>query len=333
MTPVMKRILLDKESLSAEGGLVIALGFFDGIHVGHQKLINWTVTLARQWGYSPALFTFSRHPLEVIHSGLCFPYLSSMNEKHCIARELGIEYFITIDFSEEFSRLSPREFVSDILRDRLDGRVFVVGRDYRFGFHGSGNRETLEKLASEFGGKVHSTEDVTIAGQRVSSTGIREAIMGGNMELARKCLGRWYNLSGEVKQGKKRGRGLGFPTANLDLPSDRVMPRPGVYGVFVRAGEQVYPGAAHVGERPTFRESSYNLEVHLLNYSGDLYGREITVYFVRHLRDTVDYETPELMIRQIQKDVGRCREILVPMSQRKILENIPCPGDVSIAFK
>jgi riboflavin kinase/FMN adenylyltransferase len=304
--------------------MVIALGFFDGLHLGHQKLISRAVSTAAQLKVPSALLTFRRHPLEVIHHGLCFPYLSSMREKHCICRMLGLDYFIDLDFTKNLSRQTPEEFVRGTLLERLGGKVFVVGPDYRFGYRMTGGVEKLEELTAPGNAGVIVVPDLKKYGVKVSSTAIREAVMGGNLGFAADCLGRWYSLTGEVRHGKGRGRNLGIPTANLDLPHDRVMPRPGVFSVFVYLGGRIHKGVGHVGDKPTFNENTYNLEVHLFDFDGDIYGKEITTFFVRHMRDTLSFESPAQMMRQIEADLAGCRDFLGTISRREIRRKAPC---------
>lgn len=313
-----------------ERELSVALGFFDGIHLGHQKLITRAVERAREAGIASALFTFRRHPLEVIHHGLCFPYLSSMDEKLCVARSLGLDYFIDVDFTEDFSHMKPENFVEDILMEKLKGKILIVGNDYRFGYRASGNVYKLRQLARAFDSEVVALEDVKVDGLRISSTGIREAIMGGNLEYAARCLGRWYSIRGTVKSGSQRGRRMGFPTANVDLPSHRVMPRPGVYGVFVRHKNQIHPGAGHVGDRPTFNEPTYNLEVNLFDFDGDLYGVKLDTYLVRHVRDTREFDDPIQMARHISEDISRCRKLLSEIDYSLVLKYIPCADKMEV---
>ena len=156
--------------------------------------------------------------------------------------------------------------------------------------------------------------------------------MGGNLKKAAKCLGRWYSLSGEVKKGSSRGAKMGVPTANLDLPYDRVMPRPGVYCCYIYYNGTLYQGIGHVGDKPTFDERKYNLEVHILDFEERLYGSELIVFLIKHVRDTVKFDSPEKMMVQIRRDIKECRELFSKMTGKMIKQNIPCPENYEFGF-
>jgi riboflavin kinase / FMN adenylyltransferase len=301
----------------------LALGFFDGIHLGHATLINVTVGEARKRGIVSAISTFRRHPFEILHKNLCFPYINTLEEKHSLAQAVGVDYFIDMDFSAEFSRLSPQEFLQNVVRDKLRARVLVVGNDYHFGKDAAGDVELLKKIAEPEGIKVIVVDDVMVNNEKISSTGIREMIIGGYVDIASHHLGRWYSLDGIVKSGEKRGRILGIPTANLDLPHNKIMPRPGVYCIFAAVSGKVYPGAAHVGNRPTFQEEKYNVEVHIFDFNENLYGETIRVFFLKHLRDTVSFESTDAMMSQIAKDLEDCQDYFGKIKKEDIEQYIP----------
>jgi riboflavin kinase/FMN adenylyltransferase len=307
----MEVIQLDKPDCirnlhNMDKNTVLALGFFDGIHIGHQKLLRRGKEIALEQNLYSSLLTFKNHPIEVLHPGLCFPYLTTVDEKIHIAKMFGLDYFFIIDFTREFSILSPEAFLNDILRCALRGEIFVVGKDYRFGFAAAGDVDYLKEISSAFAGRVEVVDNVITAYGKVSSNFIRESIMSGRMKRANLNLGYWYSIEGIVKPGKQIGEKLGIPTANLSIPIDKANPRPGVYCVLVMVDKVMYEGICHIGDQPTFNGTDYTIEVHLFRFSGNLYGKKLRVFFLEHVRDTIKFPDAEAMLTQVHADICAC---------------------------
>jgi riboflavin kinase / FMN adenylyltransferase len=316
----MKVIHLETPEVLEED-TVLGLGFFDGLHRGHQKIVERVCEMARKKNIAGGLLTFRRHSLEVLHPGICFPYITNMEEKIHIARLLGLEYFIDMDFTREFSLISPNAFVEDILFRDARAKGLVVGKDYRFGYRASGNTEILKQVSVKHGAEVEVLDYIQTQDTKISSSLIRELIMSGDIEWANDSLGRWYSISGPVVGGKKRGRKLGVPTANITLPSDKVIPRPGVYCVMVLVNNIMYRGVANLGDRPTFDDEQFSAEVHLLQYSGNLYGKTLRVFFLKYLREIVKFPDEEKMVTQIRSDICVCQRYLETIASGDIEKN------------
>lgn len=300
----------------------LCLGFFDGIHLGHLKILDITRETGRRENLAPALFTFESHPLEVLNPGLCFPYLTTLEERKKIAFSEGIEYFISCEFTRDFASISPEDFIIDVILSKLRGKSLIVGADYHFGEGGRGDIKLLKKLAQKHGVNVVVVPEVKIEGEKISSTHIRESIMGGEIEKANHYLGRWYSIEGRVHRGKNRGKKLGIPTANLRIPDKKVIPRRGVYCVLCLLENHIYKGIGHVGNRPTFKEEDYNIEIHLFDFKKDIYSQKIRVFFINYIRDTLNFDNPWVMKKKINQDICVCREKLKDVTQEKILNNL-----------
>ncbi|MFP4496870.1 MAG: bifunctional riboflavin kinase/FAD synthetase [Vulcanimicrobiota bacterium] len=318
----MKIIDLVNIKHSIDTDLALALGYFDGIHLGHQKILKKTVDEARKAGIASGIFTFRQHPIEVLNPKLCFPYLTTLEEKQLLVKKTGIEYYIETDFTKVFSQLTPEHFVQRILLKKLNGKIFIAGRDYRFGHGGAGDVELFDKLLKPTSSKLVLVDKVNLDQLKISSTRIREALLMGYVDEANEMLGRWYSISGKVKPGKGVGRKLGIPTANIDIHQDKIFPRPGVYCVIVRVNQNIYCGIAHLGDKPTFKEHHYNLEVNIFDFNQDIYGKHIRVYFLNHIRDTSRYSTVDEMMGQINMDIEYCRTFLCSINEETINENI-----------
>jgi riboflavin kinase / FMN adenylyltransferase len=301
---------------------ILGLGFFDGIHRGHQKIIERVCRIAREKGIAGGLLTFRRHSIEVLHPYICFPYITTMEEKIHIAGVLGLDYLVDVEFTREFSLISPEAFVEDILLKRTRGKGFVVGRDYRFGFRAMGDAELLRQIASGHGLDMEIVDYISSHNMKIGSSLIRELIMGGDIELANDNLGRWYSISGPVVGGKKRGRRLGIPTANIMLPADKVIPRPGVYCVMVLVDGVMYQGVANLGDRPTFDEEQFNTEVHLFDFSGNLYGKNLRVFYLKNLREIIKFPDEGKMVTQIHSDICECQQYFKDIAQEEIRKNM-----------
>lgn len=293
---------LDAELKNKYPATVIALGTFDGLHLGHTDVINTARDYAERSGLKLAVFTFSNHPLALIRPDLVPVRIISAEEKIKLLESFGVDYLINIPFTEDFAALSPDEFL-----DRLacfNYRCLVVGENFTYGFLGSGKTETLERSGRKNGFDVIVRPLVKINGNVVSSTGIRNLIQAGHIEYANRMLGRAYAITGKIVHGEQRGRRLGFPTANIELlHGEMAVPAPGVYAVTVSIEGSIYEGMGNIGNNPTFNDVEHaRLEVNLFNCSRDLYGKTMSVQFHKYIRAEKKFSGVEELCRQIEED-------------------------------
>lgn len=289
-------------------GSIVTVGTFDGIHLGHWTILQEISERARVTERRSVLVTFEPHPLKVLRPELARQSLTTPVEKKEILAESGLDYAVFIAFNKVLSKYQPRQFVKEILVERLHVQELVIGHDHGFGRDRSGNVDTLRELGEELGFQVDVVEPVEVGGAVVSSTRIRNAVNAGRMDEVELCLGRLYSISGTVVYGEQRGRNLGYPTANLSLSDeDKLMPRPGIYAVQCRVDGERYSGALHLGPRPTFKGLSSSIEVHLLDFDRDIYGSEVAVEFVKFLREIVPFDSPQQLIAQMGKDAEAAR--------------------------
>lgn len=293
---------LDAELKNKYPATVIALGTFDGLHLGHTDVINTARDYAERSGLKLAVFTFSNHPLALIRPDLVPVRIISAEEKIKLLESFGVDYLINIPFTEDFAALSPDEFL-----DRLacfNYRCLVVGENFTYGFLGSGKTETLERSGRKNGFDVIVRPLVKMNGNVVSSTGIRNLIQAGHIEYANRMLGRAYSITGKIVHGEKRGRKLGFPTANIELlHGEMAVPAPGVYAVTASIEGSIYEGMGNIGNNPTFNDVEHaRLEVNLFNCSGDLYGKTMSVQFHKYIRAEKKFSGVEELCRQIEED-------------------------------
>lgn len=293
---------LDAELKNKYPATVIALGTFDGLHLGHTDVIDTAKDYAERSGLKLAVFTFSNHPLALIRPDLVPVRIISAEEKIKLLESFGVDYLINIPFTEDFAALSPDEFL-----DRLacfNYRCLVVGENFTYGFLGSGKTETLERSGRKNGFDVIVRPLVKMNGNVVSSTGIRNLIQAGHIEYANRMLGRAYAITGTIVHGEQRGRKLGFPTANIELlHGEMAVPAPGVYAVTASIEGSIYEGMGNIGNNPTFNDVEHaRLEVNLFNCSGDLYGKTMSVQFHKYIRAEKKFSVVEELCRQIEED-------------------------------
>lgn len=281
---------------------VIALGTFDGLHLGHNDVIRTAKEYAAKNGLKLAVFTFSNHPLSLIRPDLVPVRILSCEEKIKLLAAMGVDYLISIPFTEEFAALSPDEFLDGL--KQFNYRCLVVGENFTYGFLGSGKTETLERSGRKNGFDVIVRPLVKAGGNIVSSTGIRNLIQAGHIEYANEMLGRVYSITGQIVHGDERGRKLGFPTANIELlHGEMAVPAAGVYAVKAEIEGNVYNGMGNIGNNPTFNDVEHaRLEVNLFDCSGDLYGKTMKVYFYKYIRAEQKFSGVEELCRQIEND-------------------------------
>jgi riboflavin kinase/FMN adenylyltransferase len=289
---------------------VLTIGNFDGVHLGHQQIFRRVKEKAREIGGESIVYTFEPHPAEVLAPKLKPLLITPLEEKLRLIADQGMDITICANFSEEFAAQTPEDFVKKILYDQIKIRQLFVGHDYTFGRDRRGNIALLNEFGRKLGFNVEVVEAVRVEGWVVSSTLVRELIQKGELREAGKLLGRNYLFTGQVIHGHGRGsKKLGFPTANLK-PAGALFPKPGIYAVFAIYEGKRYAGVANLGWNPTFQDQKFSIEVHILNFNQDIYGRRLQVEFVERLRDEVIFRGPEELIVQIKKDIARARKVL-----------------------
>jgi riboflavin kinase/FMN adenylyltransferase len=284
------------------------VGTFDGVHLGHWSVLQEVARRGQAAGRRSVLVTFDPHPLKIVRPEHCPPLLTTAVEKKEILAESGLEYAVFIAFTRELSKYEPERFVKEILVDRLGVEELVIGYDHGFGKDRSGDPDTLTRIGKELGFTVDVVPPIQADGGAVSSSRIRAAIQRGDMREARACLGRFYSVRGVVVRGEGRGRQLGFPTANLSIgEGDKLIPPQGIYAVRASLRSGTYTGALHLGPRPTFEGSPPTIELHVLDFEGDLYGERVRVDFVSWLREIRPFATVEALVDQMREDVEAAR--------------------------
>ena len=285
---------------------VVALGMFDGVHLGHASVIRHAIDIAKKIGGTAIVFTFSNHPLTVIAPDDAPLMIGSKNLRREIFSDMGVDVLIEIPFTKDFSRKSPEEFL-ELLQEKISPAYVVTGPNYTFGRFGRGNGRMLLREAENFGFKAEVCQSFTVDRKIVSSTRIRALIAAGDLISANELLGRNFTYSGEVVNGDRRGRKIGFPTANLEISDQRAMLPNGAYIVNVKVRGKFFYGIANIGNNPTFKVAKRRLEVFIDNFSGDIYGEEIFVSFVSKLRDEKIFSTVEDLKTQQNEDLKAMR--------------------------
>lgn len=291
---------------------VVAVGVFDGVHKGHQKLIKKAVAAAKRFGSKSVVMTFSPHPVSVLHPKFELSLITSLGHKTKLIEALGVDVLIVIKFTKAFAFQSPEKFVKDYIADKLCPREIFVGDDFRFGSGRSGETGSFQAVASSYGIKVNVIKIVKNGDMKISSTDIRNLIKSGSLNKAKKLLGRHVSVEGRIVKGDARGRKLGFPTANI-VPDKEVIPPLGVYAVIVTIDDKKYAGVTNVGLCPVFRKNAENvtIETFIFDFNKNIYGKVIQVAFVKKLRDEMYFKTQEALIEKMRKDESKARRILL----------------------
>jgi riboflavin kinase/FMN adenylyltransferase len=294
--------------LPTDRGTVATVGTFDGVHLGHWSVLEEISRRADATGRRSVLVTFDPHPLRIVRPEHAPLLLTTPIEKKEILAESGVDYAVFLSFTKSLSRYEPRRFVEEILIARLGVEELVIGYDHGFGRDRSGDPDTLTSIGAELGFAVDVVPPVQAGDQAISSSRIRAAIVAGDMAEAWACLGRPYSVRGVVVKGEGRGRGLGFPTANLQVAErDKLIPPQGIYAVRAALRGGTYRGALHLGPRPTFKGSPPTIELHVMDFDQDIYGEEVRVDFVEYLREIRPFTTVEALVDQIREDVEAAR--------------------------
>ncbi|NOZ21465.1 MAG: riboflavin biosynthesis protein RibF [Planctomycetes bacterium] len=290
---------------------VVALGMFDGVHLGHQKTISTAVALAEESGYQSAIVTFDRHPQSVL-SGHAPPLITSLRHRLYLFECLGADLCLVLHFDRFLAATTAREFLEKILIDRLGAKIIVLGQNATFGKGGEGNCAFLERVSVEYGIECRQVSLAQVGDRVVSSTAVREVITHGDLETAAAMLGRPFSLLGTVVQGDGMGAKLGFPTANLNLHHE-ARPSRGVYAGRAHVGEKTYDVVVNIGVRPTVKAGSEErVEVHLIGFQGDLRGQDLDVALFKRLRDEMHFETTGALAEQIRRDCEQAQGLSSP---------------------
>jgi len=303
------RVEEELAELSSEKDMLLTIGVFDGVHLGHKYLISQLKERARQQNLLSGVVTFRQHPLEVLSPQTELPYLTNLEEKVNLLKKEGVEAVITLSFTPELAQLSASQFVS-LLKKYLRMRGLVIGPDFALGRDREGNADTLRKLGQEMGFSVTVIPPVKINGEIVSSTAIRNALANGDMKRVVSLIGRPFSLQGRVTTGAGRGLKLGFPTANLEIDPKQTLPPEGIYATWAYIDGKAYQSVTNIGRRPTFGGNGRTVETYILNYRGNLYGRELKIELVERLRGEKRFDTVEELKKQITEDVKRGKAVL-----------------------
>jgi riboflavin kinase / FMN adenylyltransferase len=296
-------------------GSTVTVGSFDGVHLGHQAVLQEIDRRARAAGRASVLVTFDPHPLEVVNPGAAPPLLTTGPERLEILAQSPLDYVLILRFDRQLAELPPERFVRDVLLERCGVRELVIGHDHGFGRGRSGDVDTLRRLGAREGFDVDVVDPVDFGGQHVSSSRIRRAVAGGDLRSARAMLGRPYGVVGRVGQGERRGRLLGVPTINLsELSPRKLLPPDGVYAVAVEWRGGRVGGMMNQGPRPTFHDSRRLLEAHLFDFEGDLYDEWVRIEWVERLRDIERFASLEHLKEQLQDDRTRALAALAGRS-------------------
>lgn len=304
-------VFLNNAKRNAE--TVLTVGTFDGVHAGHRVLIETVTEIARKRNARSVIVTFDPHPRDIINPGSDgIRLLSTLEERAELLSDLGVDEMIVIPFDRDFSLLTSEEFVRKIIWSKIGVSEFVIGYDHHFGRNREGTIETVQKLGEELGFDSRVVSKQEVGDRTVSSTAIRNAIQKeGNMQLAASFLERKYILHGTVVHGDKRGKKIGYPTANISpLNAKKIIPKRGVYAVWVRVDNEYHGGMMNIGIRPTFDGEQETLEVNIFDFDQDLYGKRVQVQFVERIRDERGFDGIEQLKEQLKQDEKTSREVL-----------------------
>lgn len=299
------------DNITPDPHSILTVGTFDGVHRGHQAIVSYLLSRSAERGGTSTVVSFDPHPRSVVH-GEPVPLLTTVDERADVLERLGIDRFVVVPFSQAFAQLSPETYVRDVLVERIGLQEITVGYDHRFGRKRAGDVDLLREVGAEVGFAVDVIPPQEVGADIVSSSTIRQRVSEGHVERAAELLGRPYELRGTVARGEGRGRQIGYPTANLSLPDARkLVPKGGVYAVRVRLPDGTLRGGMlNIGNRPTFEEMEVTVEVHILDFSGDLYGESITVQFVQRLRDEQKFASADALATQLSEDEQHCKRVL-----------------------
>ena len=305
------REITDITTFTTQQPTVLTIGTFDGVHLGHQKIVERVVTTARQEGLLATVFTFFPHPRMVVQHDKGLKLIHTLEEKKQLLQQLGVDLLVVQPFNEAFAQLSAEEFVSTILVQHLNVKKVIIGYDHRFGRNRTANIDDMRLFGKKYGFAVEEISVQEVDEVSVSSTKIREALNKGDVTTAEHYLGTPYSLTGRVVHGLKLGRTLGYPTANIQVTEEyKLIPKDGVYAVYSYIdGRKVY-GMMSIGKNPTIEGKGASIEVYFFDFNGDLYDQKLTIEFVQYLREEQKFATIDLLKKQLQDDETAARKAI-----------------------
>jgi len=305
------REITDITTFTTQQPTVLTIGTFDGVHLGHQKIVERVVTTARQEGLLATVFTFFPHPRMVVQHDKGLKLIHTLEEKKQLLQQLGVDLLVVQPFNEAFAQLTAEEFVSTILVQRLNVKKVIIGYDHRFGRNRTANIDDMRLFGKKYGFAVEEISVQEVDEVSVSSTKIREALNKGDVTTAEHYLGTPYSLTGRVVHGLKLGRTLGYPTANIQVTEDyKLIPKDGVYAVYSYIGSRKVYGMMSIGKNPTIEGKGASIEVYFFDFNGDLYDQKLTIEFVQYLREEQKFATIDLLKKQLQDDETAARKAI-----------------------
>ncbi|KFF12215.1 riboflavin biosynthesis protein RibF [Chryseobacterium soli] len=296
------KVFKNFKDYSSQKPLALSLGMFDGVHLGHKSIIDALTNVGTQNNLETAILTFWPHPRFVFNPNEDLKLLNTIDEKKLLIEKYGVNNLFLKEFDDEFRNLTGEEFVRQILVDQLNVKYLIIGYDHSFGKNKSGNFALLQELSKELDFEVDQMEAINIHENNISSTKVRNALLEGNIKEANEMLGYSYSVSGKVAHGKKIGRTIGYPTANIETESIKLLPKKGAYIVEVYIKGQFYKGMLSIGTNPTVNGDSLTVEVYILDFNEDIYGENITVQFRDFLHDEIKFEGLEKLIERLDED-------------------------------
>lgn len=305
------REITDITTFTTQQPTVLTIGTFDGVHLGHQKIVERVVTTARQEGLLATVFTFFPHPRMVVQHDKGLKLIHTLEEKKQLLQQLGVDLLVVQPFNEAFAQLTAEEFVSTILVQRLNVKKVIIGYDHRFGRNRTANIDDMRLFGKKYGFAVEEISVQEVDEVSVSSTKIREALNKGDVTTAEHYLGTPYSLTGRVVHGLKLGRTLGYPTANIQVTEDyKLIPKDGVYAVYSYIGSRKVYGMMSIGKNPTIEGKGASIEVYFFDFNGNLYDQKLTIEFVQYLREEQKFATIDLLKKQLQDDETAARKAI-----------------------
>lgn len=298
------QIIRDLKDFIETKPIVLTQGTFDGVHLGHQKILKRVVDKAKEEGGKSVLLTFYPHPRLVLYpEDNELKLITTIDEKARLLDRFGLDYMIILPFTKEFSRIPPYNFIKDILVEKIGLKTMIIGYDHRFGKNREGSINEIEQYADTFGYDVEQIPEEDINNCIISSTRIRKALLIGDLDEANSFLGRDFSITGSVVDGQKQGKKLGFPTANIQISDTfKIIPKMGVYAVRIHFDGKRFNGMLNIGTRPTFKLDKMSIEVHIFDFSDEIYGQEIEILFVKRWRDERKFDSLNALKAQLTKD-------------------------------
>lgn len=290
-------------------GIAMALGFFDGVHKGHQSLLKKTLEVSEEENLESSVMTFKKHPLNLIFPSYAPDLITTNDEKIKLIHSFGIQHVYLNDFNEKLMNLSSENFIRDYLLKKYNLKHLVVGFNYTFGYKGAGTVETLKKYGKKYHIGISIVPPCIIDGEPVSSTRIRELIKSGKVDKVKPLLGRYYQVKGSIVKGKGLGHQFGVPTANLHLKTKGILPSPGVYYTSVIIHNQVFDGLTNLGSNPTFKQHPYSIETYIYDFDENIYNQTMIIIFKKKIRDEIRFDSVNELMTKIKSDIEYINKI------------------------